>query len=105
MRQQRVAAIGIAGLCGGSEDRCLALSGIGLVIAGTEVETKRMQQEVNEVADIGSSLPRVCQRFDGYDYSHIPLDHVLTAGPVPPPCRRCFAPRYTHDGREGFSDR
>ena len=36
-------------------DQCLILPGISMVIAGTEAEARRMERELNEMADIGSS--------------------------------------------------
>ena len=66
-------------------DQCLILPGISMVIAGTEAEAKRMERELNEMADVESSLSRLSQRFDGHDFSHIPLDRVLTAGDFPDP--------------------
>ncbi|MYE02145.1 MAG: LLM class flavin-dependent oxidoreductase [Alphaproteobacteria bacterium] len=66
-------------------DQCLILPGISMVIAGTEAEARRMERELNEMADIGSSLSRLSQRFDGHDFSHIPLDRALTAGDFPDP--------------------
>ena len=66
-------------------DQCLILPGISMVIAGTEAEAKRMERELNEMADVESSLSRLSQRFDGHDFSYIPLDRVLTAGDFPDP--------------------
>ena len=66
-------------------DQCLILPGISMIIAGTEVDAKRMERELNEMADVETSLSRLSQRFDGYDFSHIPLDRVLTAGDFPDP--------------------
>ena len=66
-------------------DQCLILPGISMVIAGTEGEAKRMERELNEMADVESSLSRLSQRFDGHDFSHIPLDRVLTARDFPDP--------------------
>ncbi len=66
-------------------DQCLILPGISMIIAGTEAEAKRMERELNEMADIETSLSRLSQRFDGHDFSHIPLDRVLTPGDFPDP--------------------
>lgn len=66
-------------------DQCLILPGISMIIAGTEVDAKRMERELNEMADVETSLSRLSQRFDGHDFSHIPLDRVLTAGDFPDP--------------------
>ena len=66
-------------------DQCLILPGISMMIAGTEADARRMERELNEMADVESSLSRLSQRFDGHDFSHIPLDRVLTAGDFPDP--------------------
>ncbi|MCB1547195.1 MAG: NtaA/DmoA family FMN-dependent monooxygenase, partial [Hyphomicrobiaceae bacterium] len=66
-------------------DQCLVLPGISLMIAGTEAEAKRMEQELNELCDIGTSLARLSDRFDGYDFTRIPLDRVLTVDDFPDP--------------------
>ena len=66
-------------------DQCLILPGISMVIAGTEAEARRMEQELNELSDVETSLSRLSQRFDGHDFAHIPLDRVLTAGDFPDP--------------------
>ena len=66
-------------------DQCLILPGISMMIAGTEVDAKRMERELNEMSDIETSLSRLSQRFDGHDFSHIPLDRALTAGDFPDP--------------------
>ncbi len=66
-------------------DQCLILPGISMIIAGTEVEAKRMEQELNEACDIETSLSRLAQRFDGHDFSKIPLDKVLSPADFPNP--------------------
>ncbi|MGE0697534.1 MAG: LLM class flavin-dependent oxidoreductase [Hyphomicrobiaceae bacterium] len=77
--KQRVAA------AGRPQDQCLVLPGISLMIAGTETEAKRMERELNEMADVPTSLTRLSDRFDGHDFSHIPLDRVLTVDDFPDP--------------------
>ncbi len=66
-------------------DQCLILPGISMIIAGTEADARRMERELNEMSDVETSLSRLSQRFDGHDFSHIPLDRVLTAGDFPDP--------------------
>ncbi|HRD78267.1 MAG TPA: LLM class flavin-dependent oxidoreductase, partial [Hyphomicrobiaceae bacterium] len=66
-------------------DQCLVLPGISMVIAGTEAEAKRLERDLNEMSDIATGLSRLSQRFDGHDFSHIPLDRVLTARDFPDP--------------------
>lgn len=70
---------------GRSANQCVILPGISMIVAGTEAEAKRMEQDLNELSDIESSLSRLSQRFDGHDFSHIPLDRQLTAGDFPDP--------------------
>jgi FMN-dependent oxidoreductase (nitrilotriacetate monooxygenase family) len=65
--------------------QCLILPGISMIIAGTETEAKRMEQELNELCVVETSLSRLSQRFDGHDFSHIPLDRVLTTDDFPDP--------------------
>lgn len=52
------------------------LPGISPMIAGTEVEAKRLEQELNELADTKIGLTRLSNRFDGHDFSSIKLDQV-----------------------------
>lgn len=66
-------------------DQCLVLPGISMIIAGTETEAKRMEQELNEACDLETSLSRLAQRFDGHDFSQIPLDRMLTTADFPNP--------------------
>ncbi len=70
---------------GRAVDQCLILPGISMVIADTETEAKRMEQALNELCDIETSLSRLAQRFDGHDFSHIPLDRILTVEDFPNP--------------------
>ena len=65
--------------------QCLILPGISMIIGDTEAEAKRMERELNELADIETSLSRLSQRFDGQDFSHLPLDRVLTPADFPDP--------------------
>lgn len=70
---------------GRSADQCLVLPGISMIVAGTEAEAKRMEQELNEACDMETSLYRLSQRFDDHDFSHIPLDRPLTVDDFPDP--------------------
>ena len=70
---------------GRSVDQCLVLPGISIIVADTETEAKRMEQELNEACDLETSLFRLAQRFDGYDFSHIPLDRQLSVEDFPDP--------------------
>ncbi len=66
-------------------DQCVILPGISMIIGSTEADAKRMEQELNELADVETSLSRLSQRFDGHDFSHIPLDQKLTTADFPDP--------------------
>ncbi|MFM9846791.1 MAG: LLM class flavin-dependent oxidoreductase [Hyphomicrobiaceae bacterium] len=66
-------------------DQLLVLPGISAMIGSTETEAKRLQQELNEMADINVGLTRLSDRFDGYDFSSIKLDQVLLPKDFPDP--------------------
>lgn len=70
---------------GRPSDQCLILPGLSLIIGGTEDEAKRMERELNEMSDIGTGLTRLSDRFDGHDFSHLPLDRILTVDDFPDP--------------------
>ncbi len=70
---------------GHRQDQLLVLPGISAMIGGTEGEAKRLQQELNEMADAKVGLTRLSDRFDGYDFSHIKLDQVLVPEDFPDP--------------------
>ena len=70
---------------GRAADQLLVLPGISAMIAGTETEAKRLQQELNEMADPMIGLTRLSDRFDGHDFSHIGLDRVLRPEDFPSP--------------------
>jgi FMN-dependent oxidoreductase (nitrilotriacetate monooxygenase family) len=63
----------------------LVLPGISAMIASTETEAKRLQQELDELADPRIGLTRLADRFDGHDFSHIKLDQVLRPEDFPNP--------------------
>ena len=73
------------GIAGRRPDQCLVLPGISVMIAGTEAEAKRMETELNEMSDVATGLTRLSDRFDGHDFSQIPLDRVLTVDDFPDP--------------------
>ena len=70
---------------GRAPEHLLVLPGISAMIGGTEAEAKRLQQELNELADIKGGLTRLSDRFDGTDFSHIELDQVLCPEDFPDP--------------------
>ncbi len=77
--KERVVAAGRA------PSQLLVLPGISAMIAGTEAEAKRLQQELNELADTRIGLSRLADRFDGHDFSHLKLDQVLRPEDFPDP--------------------
>jgi FMN-dependent oxidoreductase (nitrilotriacetate monooxygenase family) len=66
-------------------DQLLVLPGISAMIGSTEQEAKRLQRELDELADTKVGLTRLSDRFDGCDFSHIKLDQVLTPDDFPDP--------------------
>ena len=70
---------------GRDPSQLLVLPGISAMIAGTETEAKRMEQELNELADVKVGLTRLADRFDGHDFSHLKLDQVLRPEDFPDP--------------------
>lgn len=72
---------------GRAADQLLVLPGLSAMIGGTEAEAKRLEQELNELADVRVGLTRLSDRFDGLDFSHIPLDRVLSPDDFPDPAR------------------
>jgi FMN-dependent oxidoreductase (nitrilotriacetate monooxygenase family) len=63
----------------------LILPGLSPMIASTEAEAKRLQQEVNELADVEVGRKRLSNRFGGADFSHLPLDRKLSRADFPDP--------------------
>ena len=72
---------------GREQDQLLVLPGISAMIAGTETEANRLQQELNELADTKIGLTRLSDRFDGHDFSAIKLDQVLRPEDFPDPAQ------------------
>lgn len=72
---------------GRAADQTLILPGLSPMIAGTEAEAKRMERELNELADPEVGRKRLSDRFDGYDFSHLPLDGLLRIEDFPDPAR------------------
>ncbi len=65
----------------------LILPGLSAMIAGTETEAKRMERELNELANIDGGRKRLSDRFDGADLSHLSLDQVLRVEDFPDPSK------------------
>lgn len=70
---------------GRDQSQCLILPGISPMIASTEAEAKRMERELNELSPPEIGLMKLSDRFDGYDFSHLPLDRPLSPGDFPDP--------------------
>lgn len=66
-------------------DQCLILPGLSPMIAGTEGEAKRMERELNELTPTEVGLIKLSDRFDGYDFSHLPLERPLSPEDFPDP--------------------
>ena len=74
-----------AAAAGRDANQILILPGLSPMIASTETEAKRMEQELNESTDPESGRRTLSSRFDGHDFSHLPLDRPLTPDDFPPP--------------------
>ncbi|MCY3825389.1 MAG: LLM class flavin-dependent oxidoreductase [Nitrospinae bacterium] len=70
---------------GRDASQVLILPGLSPMIASTETEAKRMEQELNENNDPEIGRRTLSSRFDGHDFSHLPLDRPLTPDDFPPP--------------------
>jgi len=79
--KSRVAAEGRA------PEHTLILPGLSPMIAGTEAEARRMEQELNELADPEVGRMRLSDRFDGHDFSHLSLDKPLSLDDFPDTAR------------------
>src|SRR6516225_7871019 len=70
---------------GREPEHVLILPGLSPMIAATETEAQRLAREVNELTDPEVGRKRLSGRFGGYDFSHLPLDHPLSAADFPDP--------------------
>lgn len=70
---------------GRAADQCLVLPGLSPMIAGTEAEAKRLERELNELSPPEIGLMKLSDRFDGHDFSYIPLDRPLSPEDFPDP--------------------
>ncbi|MGD9830428.1 MAG: LLM class flavin-dependent oxidoreductase [Hyphomicrobiaceae bacterium] len=66
-------------------DQVLVLPGISAMIAGTEAEARRLDDELNNLTDPEIGRMRLSDRFDGADLSHLPLDTPLAPEDLPDP--------------------
>ncbi len=70
---------------GREENQCLILPGLSPVIGSTEAEAKRFSEDLNDLSDINEGLAGLSARFDGADFSHLPLDTPLSPEDFPDP--------------------
>jgi FMN-dependent oxidoreductase (nitrilotriacetate monooxygenase family) len=66
-------------------EHILILPGLSPMIAGTEKEAQRLAREVNDLTDPEVGRKRLSGRFDGHDFSHLPLDRPLSSEDFPAP--------------------
>lgn len=64
-------------------DQVLILPGFSPMIASTEAEAKRMERELNDLADPEVGRMKLSDRFDGQDLTHLPLDKPLSIDDFP----------------------
>jgi len=55
------------------------------VIGATEAEAHRIARELNDLSDPEVGRKRLSGRFGGHDFSHLPLDEVLSPEDFPDP--------------------
>ena len=66
-------------------DQVLILPGFSPMIGSTEAEAKRMERDLNELGDPEIGRMKLSDRFDGQDFSHVPLDQPLSVQDFPDP--------------------
>ncbi|MEM7404176.1 MAG: LLM class flavin-dependent oxidoreductase [Pseudomonadota bacterium] len=76
-QKSRVAA------AGRNVDQAVILPGFSPMIASTEAEAKRLERELNELADPEVGRLKLSDRFDGEDLTHLPLDKPLSPEDFP----------------------
>lgn len=70
---------------GRGADQTVVLPGLSPIIAGTEAEAQRLEQELNDLADPEVGRQRLSARFGGYDFTHLPMDTPLKPEDFPDP--------------------
>jgi len=70
---------------GRAANQALILPGLSPVIAGTEAEAQRLARELGDLTDPEVGRKRLSGRFGGHDFSHLPLDKLLTPEDFPDP--------------------
>lgn len=66
-------------------EQVLILPGLSAMIGSTESEARRLQDEVNALADPEVGRKRLSGRFGGHDFRHLPLDKPLSPEDFPDP--------------------
>lgn len=72
---------------GRSPSQALVLPGLSPMIASTESEAKRLEKDLNDLGDPEVGLLKLSDRFDGEDFSHLPLDRPLRVEDFPDPAK------------------
>ena len=68
---------------GRNVDHAVILPGFSPMISSTETEAKRLECELNELADPEVGRMKLSDRFDGEDLTHLPLDTPLSPEDFP----------------------
>ena len=66
-------------------DHVLILPGLSPVIGDTEAAAQQIAKELNDLSDPEVGRKRLTGRFGGHDFSHLPLDKVLSPEDFPDP--------------------
>lgn len=69
---------------GRDPQRIVILPGISPVVGATEREAARLQEELDDLTAPQAGLAHLSNRFGGYDFSHLDLDHPLSVDDFPP---------------------
>ncbi|MFT4508781.1 LLM class flavin-dependent oxidoreductase [Caballeronia sp. 15711] len=70
---------------GRAADQVVILPGISAAIGSTDAEGHALLEELNGLTDVSVGLSRLSNRFGGYDFSHLDLDHPLSVDDFPDP--------------------
>jgi FMN-dependent oxidoreductase (nitrilotriacetate monooxygenase family) len=66
-------------------EQALILPGFSPLIAATDVEARRLEDELGALASPEAGRQRLSGRFGGHDFTHLPLDRPLTPDDFPAP--------------------
>ncbi|MDR5740053.1 LLM class flavin-dependent oxidoreductase [Caballeronia sp. LZ016] len=70
---------------GRREQDIVILPGISAAIGATEAQASALLDELDSLTDVSVGLSRLSNRFGGYDFSKLPLDHPLSVDDFPDP--------------------